>query len=399
MNLEGIVIPKIDINQIMHYENIEFSFINNMHRIANCTQEGLIIKETLRNDARVKKLETEMIISGDGYRLFEIDSLVIWFIWYSNKYGKDSAINALEDYLNSDEIVLQRTLWIIGVQVDTTMDLGDGYLIKSINELPDSLDRFLFQNRKFDFSFARYPTPECVITKDFKVKKISKEPYIENRADLARINNKLIYVSMLLNVLHEVACLPFWFSYSLDEKIPPGIFFRPGGGYPLYDLYAQDVKKISIELKDDIKKIINAYESYEPSEKKRFDLILSRLSQAKRHEKIEDKILDLGIALEMLLLDDPNKYKEQVSLSFRIRGSWFLGDSYEKRIDFYKDLNNIYKYRSQVAHSGILCKGNVNEISNVEKSFVRYQTIAEKICQKMILDGKQMWDDLTLGKK
>jgi hypothetical protein len=99
----------------------------------------------------------------------------------------------------------------------------------------------------------------------------------------------------------------------------------------------------------------------------------------------------------MLLLDS-SSYKEQVSFSFRIRGSWFLGDSYEKRAELYKDLNDIYNYRSQVVHSGILCKGNVNEISNVEKSFTQYQLIAEDICRKMILNGKPTWDNLILGK-
>jgi hypothetical protein len=99
----------------------------------------------------------------------------------------------------------------------------------------------------------------------------------------------------------------------------------------------------------------------------------------------------------MLLLDSSNN--EQLSLSFRLRGSWFLEDLYEKRIELYQDLKEIYKCRSQVAHSGMLYSGNAKKNRKAEDCFPRYQRIAERICHKIILEGNPVWDELILGKR
>jgi hypothetical protein len=75
--------------------------------------------------------------------------------------------------------------------------------------------------------------------------------------------------------------------------------------------------------------------------------VLSRPSQAKQRDQIEDKILDLGISLEMALLED-NKNNDQLSLSFGLRGSWLIAADYEERQLIYRQLREMYDFRSQV---------------------------------------------------
>jgi hypothetical protein len=139
------------------------------------------------------------------------------------------------------------------------------------------------------------------------------------------------------------------------------------------------------------------YDKLNHSEKMRIERILNRLSQAKRRTQIEDKILDLGIALEMLLLQD-NSNREQLSLSFRLRGSWLMGQSPGDRHEKYRQLRDIYEYRSHVAHGGVLCGGEEAKIESVRRSFPEYQRLAEDICRKIITDGKPDWTRLILGK-
>jgi hypothetical protein len=138
------------------------------------------------------------------------------------------------------------------------------------------------------------------------------------------------------------------------------------------------------------------YDTLNHGEKRRMERILNRLSQAKRRSQIEDKILDLGIALEMLLLQD-NSNREQLSLSFRLRGSWLMGQSSEDRLEKYQQLRDIYNYRSDVAHGGVLHGGKEVEIESVRQSFPEYQRLAENICRKIIMDGKPDWTRLILG--
>ena len=130
-------------------------------------------------------------------------------------------------------------------------------------------------------------------------------------------------------------------------------------------------------------------------EKLRIRRICSRLSQAKRRAQIEDKILDLGIAMEMLLLQD-NGNNDQLSLSFRLRGSWLLGNSPANRVEIYRQLKDIYDFRSNVAHSGVLCKGDAVKIKTVRDDFPAYQAYAEDICRKIIQDGKPDWGKVVL---
>ena len=123
--------------------------------------------------------------------------------------------------------------------------------------------------------------------------------------------------------------------------------------------------------------------------------ILSRLSQAKRRSQIEDKILDLGICLEMALLGD-NKNLDQLSLSFRLRGSWLIGLDKNDRKKVYTLLKEIYNYRSQVAHSGILTKNRPEKINAIREKFNEYSIIAERIIYLLITNGRPNWANLIL---
>lgn len=130
--------------------------------------------------------------------------------------------------------------------------------------------------------------------------------------------------------------------------------------------------------------------------RKQLENAVARLSTSKRHFEPNNKALDLGIALEMILLFDAhgsNERPDQLSLTFRLRGAWLLGNNYEDRSNIYKMLNRVYQNRSQVAHSGGLMQreGLIEEIST-------HITLAEKIVSKLILLGSApKWNELILG--
>jgi uncharacterized LabA/DUF88 family protein len=198
-----------------------------------------------------------------------------------------------------------------------------------------------------------------------------------------------------LNALNGICCLPHY-STSYVAPITPLGPFGSGGGSLSYDVFTYESAKLPSESKASIDTLLAKYDELSDLERARIQRILNRLSQAKRRAQIEDKILDLGIALEMLLLED-TPYYDQLALSFRLRGSWLLGKSPEDRVKKYQQLKEIYEYRSQVAHSGVLCKGVAAKMQSVRQSFSEYQSIAEDICQKIIKEGKPDWSRLVLG--
>ena len=80
---------------------------------------------------------------------------------------------------------------------------------------------------------------------------------------------------------------------------------------------------------------------------------LSRLNQASRRMDIVDKALDLGIALEVMLLHGGG---DQSELSFRLssRGATFMSGGHTQRVSHYNLLRDAYRLRSKAAHRGVL---------------------------------------------
>jgi len=160
--------------------------------------------------------------------------------------------------------------------------------------------------------------------------------------------------------------------------MPFGMFAGGGGGYRRHDIIGRQFSKLSVSSLNEINTLLTSFNKLSPQKKEQISRVLSRLSQAKRREQIEDKILDLAIALEMVLLENN---KDQLSLTFRLRGSWLIGKNYEERKMVNSQLKEIYNFRSQVAHNGVL-KGDERKIKKIRDDFPEYSNLAEKLLHK-----------------
>ncbi|MBA3966583.1 MAG: hypothetical protein H0X47_12565 [Nitrospirales bacterium] len=203
-------------------------------------------------------------------------------------------------------------------------------------------------------------------------------------------------MALLLNTVNGVSCIPFYSTSYSSREMPMGMFCGRSGSAPLHEIWGSKSSKLSVSNALDLNKLLDAFNELSPENRIRMNRILSRLSQAKRRDQIEDKILDLSIALEMGILDD-NKNNDQLRLSFCLRGSWFIGSTNQERQDIYYKLKELYDYRSQVAHSGVLCGNNKNKIGKVIANWETYVSLAEQIICKLIYNNKPDWTKIILG--
>lgn len=361
---------------------------------------GQEILKTLKKDPRVQALEGYLISKGCSKSRFEVKTLAQWFLWAANEYGFDSAKHNLNLFLDADTIPVINTLWVLGPEVEDTITLDNGLEIRPIKNMPTSDDKELFLRDDFSRPPYHSPKPTAAITYKVHVKKsyqasnsgtIPKED-----KEFWESSQKMQELSLILNALEEASCIPLYStSYTLPE-IPMGPFDSSGYSAPYHDIIGYPTCKLSAECGHQINSLLKAFNQLDYNNKTRFTRILSRLSQAKQREIIADKILDLSIALEMALLED-NKNNAQLSLTFCLRGSWLIASDIKERQRVYKQLKKIYKYRSQVAHSGILCKNNLKEFHSVQEKFPQYTELAERIIQKLIFEGKPDWSKLILG--
>lgn len=364
---------------------------------------GTQVLAALREDPRVQALEGRMISYGDYATAFDIKTLAMWFLRTIQEYGQDIAEKNLNTFLNSDKVSVINTLWVLGVEVDKTIDLGNGYKIESVHKMPDSREkrRYLKRDDFFHPPHQIMPKPKsaitciCQVTKAVKGSETFQQGKIRDK-EFWNSYQRLSEIALLLNAIDGVSCIPYYLTSYALHGMPMGIFGGSGGGSPIYDIIGHASSKLSRDSVSEIHGLVDAFGVLPSGEKLRMTRALSRLSQAKRRLQIEDKILDLGIALEMALLDD-NVNNDQLSQSFRLRGSWLIGKDGDDRHIIYSQLKDIYDYRCQVAHSGVLCKNNWTKIDEVRNRFHEYSFLAERIIQHLIHKGHPEWSKLILG--
>lgn len=159
-----------------------------------------------------------------------------------------------------------------------------------------------------------------------------------------------------LNV-YAVAAIGNWTLF--DRKIANGI---SSGGYSYHGtLFERAVQAASSKpsMLDEgfLPGLFHHFEKFESSEKDVLRVALDRLNQALRKQNIVDKAIDLGIALEVMLLHGIGE-NDRGELRYRssIRGASILGGKKSERLENFKLLKAAYDLRSKAVHSGVLKK-------------------------------------------
>ena len=127
---------------------------------------------------------------------------------------------------------------------------------------------------------------------------------------------------------------------------------------------------------------------------------LDRWTKSNGQRDPADRVIDLGIALESLYLNDRNLQGE---LGFRlaIRASWHLGKDQVHRAKLMKDFRKIYEWRSRAVHSGNL-EIKKDKVASDPKKRDEFISHAQELCSQaikaIIREGSMPdWDAIVLG--
>ncbi len=392
-------LPKVSIGEFPFMTDYEDRVMQLYFPVLEKTQAGKEVLEELGKDPRVSALSDKMIPSGMGRTRFQIKLLALWYLRYANEHGHEEARKCLESFLNAESVPVTRVLWVIGMGASNSVTIKGHYVIRPIHEMPDSSQKERFLQNARHFSPAKAPAAECAITKDIQAKKATipdERPEQDEAQNVREADLRMEEIAWLLNALDGVCCVPFITSGHVESNIPFGPFGGWGASGRVLDAPGMARTRLPDGSAETINELLDDYDRLDEQERTRIQRILSRLSLAKRSLLIEDKILDLGIAMEMLLLQD-NANREQLALAFRLRGSWLLGSSPAERRTVYEQLKELYRYRSEVAHSGVLRKGNPAEMNKIGAQFPVYQSLAERTIRRIMKLGTPDWESLTIG--
>jgi hypothetical protein len=163
--------------------------------------------------------------------------------------------------------------------------------------------------------------------------------------------------------VRPVGLLGGWMQLNnrIAGAIGPGFYWYSQVFYTS-DLWRASSKPITLNG-EAAARVFSLLEDFEHTQKQALQVALDRLIQALRRKHGVDKAIDLGIALEVMLLHGIGA-NDRGELRFRssIRGATFLGDEKTERLEIFRILKESYDLRSQAVHSGVLKKGKAEQI-------------------------------------
>ena len=156
-------------------------------------------------------------------------------------------------------------------------------------------------------------------------------------------------------------------------------------------LWAASSKPKSLDGKA-VAKLFRRFQKMNSPEQKVMRVALDRLNNALRRQNLVDKAIDLGIALEVLLLHGISA-GDRGEMGYRssVRGATYLGKNKDERTKILKRLKDTYNMRSVAVHSGVL-KGKKGKKSPEKILEEAIRDIAD-IARKLINQGSfPDWD-------
>ena len=135
------------------------------------------------------------------------------------------------------------------------------------------------------------------------------------------------------------------------------------------------------------------------TQREKLEVPIHRLNEAVRHDSLVDRAIDLGVAMESLLLAELDD-TAQISLTLRLRGAWLLGRDFGERKVIYSLLRDLYNCRSSAAHSGKLSK-RPKDAARAESALKEGLPLCARAIKEVILRGGELtsifWEELLLG--
>lgn len=356
---------------------------------------------TLENDPRIQALNGRLISQGSAAVSFQLYLLVMWWLWRANEVGVATADSDLELFLESTDIAAFFAQWVYGAEPSETISLTDKVKIVPIEEMFDCGDKEEIYRSNWRGKSSIVHLPSTALLTEMKIEKFAPAGPSET---VHAVQGTLQEIALLLNVLPDICCVLGFSTSYMPSNVPFGPFGGRGAGHTIGDIRPnRNGSNLTAECSLPLRKLISGFGNLPDNWKERVTRSIARLSQSKSRIDANDKALDLGIALEMVLLHSEHKAGElpgQLHNHFRARGAWLIGESYEDRRHFYKALGEIYSNRSQVAHNGVLSKPKGADYSTQREQFLDHQAIAEKILEKLIVEGPpEDWCALVLGER
>jgi hypothetical protein len=298
------------------------------------------------------------------------ENLGSWLLTRAMRIGPEAAVAELRSFIDSPHCDLEEYLAFSGLEVSKPTSLPGGCELIPMSEVPESVlsisltdpDWYYFGRnakghvhrrsvqRLFEFGKSTLHLDPHVAMAALRLRYKSAPAVLPTPGDLPNSLNTLLE---FLQVFATAACTAIF---------PVAHWVAPTPTTPLWKCFSWRRWSHLNALREfktyegNENRIISALTSWakmpDPM-KNKLRIPLERLNQALAAHSPIDCAIDLGLALEALLLSDLEA-SDQISLAFRLRGAWLLGGNPIERQSYLQQFKAIYTCRSAVVHHGML---------------------------------------------
>ena len=279
----------------------------------------------------------------------------------------DSIIDAARHFAESGKATIDQYVPLAGIEIDDIIHLSETADLLPWSEVPNSKNKVRFDSisdptKHFGSDFPRFAAKAAAAIRHRSFRKIlfdSSDKAISDQAAVAEATedlNSTVVLCFVAQHAKPAASLGSWVqtdSDFLERLISSGYSWTNHLFEPQLWGSAQKLDVAGF------KKIFDSYSRFPLHERKILKIGLSRLSSALLESSPVDKLIDLGIALESLLLKDIGG-TERGELRYRmaVRGATFLGGDRQNQLKTFKLLKDAYDCRSSAVHTGEIRSNN-----------------------------------------
>lgn len=302
-------------------------------------------------------------------------------------------VERFERYIRRNSTKVITVLAFAGLEVDRQVQLGPHVNLVEIKTIPPSIPRgsALGQGR---FPMAQPVPLRFALTTEHEFGPVFSLPKTqEELTAIALANTAPVYALLeeaagLLGIADAPVRMQMMWSQPQDILEMAGIFpsWRVGTGnaFPFHSRL--DPAKAEA--------LADAYFALDAAKRtKMLRIPIARLSQSLLELNPTDKVIDLGICLEALLLHDLPDDRGELSNRLSMRGAWLLGQSVDERLKTQSILKKAYNMRSRAVHTGELPPDKQTDADVISATAACRDLIKKMIELKCAVD----WSRIVLG--
>ncbi|WP_457325495.1 hypothetical protein, partial [Roseateles sp. P5_E11] len=292
--------------------------------------EGAALLDHMSRESALAKFDdNHMVYAGGSVCSAHMNVLADWLLEYSSARGVEPPVRRLGEFLRSSDVAAIQVALLAGVRFSEPFCVTDSLTLVPIEMLNRGGIRQWMDSATFnpptghwDMLLSKQFCPSAAVVKNFRMPcgMTPRDEYftpLDNPPSLDCEPRAIKVLSTLLTVVGPSVnqLLTVW---SEPDEDVPGLFGF-GGAYPhLLSSWEQggETRTLSAEdlavLPDLYKRFVALPASFQSA----LTIALERLNSSLRRRQPVDQAIDLGIAMETLLLD--GKSQDGIALPFRL---------------------------------------------------------------------------------